>query len=41
MDELFDTRITILSSINEDTAVDVFNKNYNLKFNDTFWLYTL
>ena len=36
MDELFDTRITMLSSINEDTAVDVFNKNYNLRTNDTF-----
>lgn len=36
MDELFDTRITMLSSINEDIASDIFNKNYNLRTNDTF-----
>lgn len=36
MDALFDTRITMLSSINEEIAVDVFNKNYYLRTNDTF-----
>lgn len=36
MDALLDSRITMLSSINEDISVEVFNKNYYSRTSDTF-----
>lgn len=35
-DALFDTRITLLSSINEDIAVKVFNNDYDRRTSDIF-----
>lgn len=36
MDGLFDTRITMLSSINEDIAVKVYERGYHFRTKDTF-----
>lgn len=38
MDGLFDTRISMLSSINEDIAIEEFNKRYKYRTSDTFGL---